>query len=158
MKAGRPLLLLSRFFLFEQCAQRLDDMAAELNGRLELQTPTAVAGAFFQFIQLCLRVFVRLDHRNGQRVIVMNRKDEDGNATLHGAVELHFGDGDVVPFRYVAVTPGVDPDVDVGLVHHLQRDANGIRIARRQMLHRSREDALAQAGIDRFLAMLRQID
>ena len=62
------------------------------------------------------------------------------------------------PVRHVAVTPGVDTDVNVGLVHHLQRDANGVRIARRKMLHGAWEDALTQAGIHRLLAMLRQIE
>jgi hypothetical protein len=133
-------------------------MATEFNGRLELQTPAAVAGAFFQFREFVLRIFICLNHCPGQRVIVVHRKDEDGNTALDGVVELHFGDGDVVPFWHVAVSPGVDTNVDIGLIYHLQRYANGIRIARRKMLHGEWADALAQAGIHRFLAVPRQID
>jgi hypothetical protein len=58
----------------------------------------------------------------------------------------------------MAVTPGVDTDVNVGLIYHLQRDANSVRITRRKMLHRPWEDALTQAGIHRLLAMLWQIE
>jgi hypothetical protein len=117
-----------------------------------------VAGTFLQLLEFFLRVFVRLNHLDGQRVSLVNCKDEDGNATLDGAAELHFGDRDIVPCRHVAITPGIDTEVNVGLVHHLQRDTNGIRVARRQMLHCAWKDALAQAGINRLLAMLRQID
>ena len=56
------------------------------------------------------------------------------------------------------VAPGVYADVNVRLVHHLQRDTNGVRVACWKMLHRLWEDTLAQAGIHRLLAMLRQIE
>jgi hypothetical protein len=133
-------------------------MGAEVMGRLKLHPYAVEAGAFFQSREFFLRVFVRLNHPPGHQMIVVHRKDENGNATCDGVVELQFGDGDGVPCWHVAITPGIDTEVNVCLVYHLQRDANGARVRRWKMLHGEWANALAQAGLYRFLAVLRQID
>ena len=80
--------------------------------------------------EFLLRVLVRLDHLDGEWVFFMNQKNENRNLPLDRAIEFHLGDGDFVPFGFMAVAPREDANVNVRLVHYFERHANGVGIAR----------------------------
>src|ERR1017187_4381826 len=89
-------------------------------------------------------------------VCITNIQPRD--AALAGAVVLHLGDGNVMAFGHMPVAICQDSEVDIRLVHHAQRFADGIIVAGREMLHHQREEALPQACIHSSLPMFRQVE
>src|ERR1039458_5533811 len=91
-------------------------------------------------------------------MVLMHRKHQSRDAALAGVVVLHLGDGNVMAFGHMPVAICQDSEVDIRLVHHAQRFADGIIVAGREMLHHQREEALPQACIHSSLPMFRQVE
>jgi hypothetical protein len=63
-----------------------------------------------------------------------------------------------LPARHPTVAKGIDADVDVGLIDHLQRSGDAGRVARRKLLHTDGEDARIKARLMRQRAVFRQVE
>lgn len=133
----------------------VDDQPAQVFRRVEGLPNAAFADATTQRIDAVARA---VDHLFRDRVIVVHQKDEDRDSALDGAVELHLGDRDFVPFWDVPVAPSEDSDVNVGFVDQSERFRDRSLVSRRQLLHREGHRAAAQTGVTRLLSMFGQVD
>ena len=114
----------------EKAARVMSDLRSRDELRLALALPGAsgrstTSDAARRLERGLLRLRVGLDVLYGDGVAVIGGEDEQFlelalALAVHGVVELHLGDGFVTACGHPAVTPRVDADVNVRLLHHAE--------------------------------------
>jgi len=130
----------------------VNDFAAQILRRLEFPASAVFSRPFFQFGKFLLRVLVRLNHFDGERVVFVNDENENWNPPLDGAIELHLSNRDVVAFGFVSVAPGEDADINVRTIDHFERDSDAVRVAGRHSVIARHCDLGAVADVERVVA------
>ena len=77
--------------------------------------------------------------------------------TAARAIVCHLRDRAVVAVRDIAIAPGKDADIDIGLLDHAQRCLYGIRIKRWKLLHHVRFEPRTLAPVTQPVAVIRQV-
>lgn len=117
-------------------------------------------------LQFCLGRFANLDVTGEDRMRLVHQKDENLSQlpailAFQRAIEFHLDDRDlpgVVKSRYPAVAVRIDADKDVGVVYHLERNANAVGVTSGQLLHADRKDSFVQTCFHSLLPVLRQVE